>query len=328
MTTIGYHCSHERFKPSELLGFIQLAEDVGFGAGMCSDHFHPWNDAQGQSGFTWSWLGAAMQATAISFGMVCAPGQRYHPAIIAQAAATLAEMFPNRLWCAFGTGQFLNEHITGEGWLPKPERQARLREAVDVIRALWAGETVTHRGHIVVEEAKLYTRPSQSPLILGAALSNETAEWVGSWADGVITAAKPREEQEAFIAAFRRGGGAGKPMYLQALHAYAEDEDTALQEAWREWRTNLFGSEIQADLKMPSHFEAVGKLVKTQDMRRGVRVSADLDAHLRWLNEDIELGFDHIFIHNAAADQPSFIRAFGQHILPHLQTGAVAHERA
>jgi probable non-F420 flavinoid oxidoreductase len=320
MTKIGYHCSHERYKPSELLNYIRLAEEVGFEVGMCSDHFHPWNDAQGQSGYTWSWLGAAMQATQLSFGMVCAPGQRYHPAIIAQAAATLAEMFPDRLWCAFGSGQFLNEHITGEKWPIKPDRQARLKESVDVIRALWAGETVTHRGHVTVEEAKLYTRPQRPPMILGAALSNETAEWVGGWADGVITTVKPRADQERFIEAFRRGGGAGKPMYLQALHSYAPDRETALQEAWREWRTNLFGNDIQSDLKTPSHFEAVASLVRPEDMAKGARVSAKIEDHIQWLKEDIELGFDHIFVHNAAADQVGFIRTFAREVLPVLKS--------
>lgn len=318
MATIGYHCSHERFKPSELLKLIRLAEEVGFQAGMCSDHFHPWNNEQGQSGFTWSWLGAAMQATQIPFGMVCAPGQRYHPAIIAQAAATLAEMFPGRLWCSFGTGQFLNEHITGDPWPPKTERQARLKEAVDVIRALWAGETVTHRGHFTIEEATLYTRPAQQPLILGAALSNETAEWVGSWADGIITVAKPRADQEKFIEAFRQGGGAGKPMYLQALHAYAPSYEEALEEAWKEWRTNLFGSDIQADLKTPAHFEAIAGLVRHEDMTKAARVSAKLEDHIRWLQEDIELGFEHIFVHNAAANQEGFIRTFAREVLPAL----------
>ena len=130
---------------------------------MCSDHFHPWTERQGQSGFAWAWLGAAMQATRLPFGVVYAPGQRYHPAIVAQAAATLAEMFPGRLWVAMGTGQNLNEHITGQPWPPKPDRQARLKEAVDVIRALWAGETVNHDGRwFHVKDARLYTRP-ESP---------------------------------------------------------------------------------------------------------------------------------------------------------------------
>src|SRR5215207_10018496 len=172
MAQVGYHASHEQFAPSELLRYIGSAEQAGFAAGMSSDHFTPWSEKQGQSGFAWSWLGAAMQATDLPFGMVCAPGQRYHPAIIAQAAATLAEMFPGRLWCAFGSGQYMNEHITGTGWINKPDRNARLLECVKVIRALWGGETVSLRGkYITVDEAKLYTRPAQIPLVLGAAIT-------------------------------------------------------------------------------------------------------------------------------------------------------------
>jgi coenzyme F420-dependent glucose-6-phosphate dehydrogenase len=319
MAKIGYHCSHERFKPSQLLEYIQLAESVGFEAGMCSDHFHPWLDSQGQSGFAWSWLGAALQATTLSFGMVCAPGQRYHPPMIAQAAATLAEMFPERLWCSFGSGQYLNEHINGEKWPPKPDRQARLKEAVDVIRALWAGETVTHKGYFMVEEAKLYTRPAKSPMILGAAISSETAEWVAGWADGVITIAKERAEQEKFIEAFQRGGGEGKPMYLQSLHAYAPDYNAALQGAWDQWRSNVFGNEVQADLKMPLHYEAVSKIVRPEDMTKAVRVSANVEDHIKWLKEDVELGFEHIYVYNVAPDEERFIRTFAEEVLPEVR---------
>ncbi len=319
MTQIGYHCSHECYKPSALLQHIQLAEQAGFEAGMCSDHFHPWSHEQGESGFAWSWLGAALQATNLSFGMVCAPGQRYNPAIIAQAAATLAEMFPGRLWCAFGSGQFLNEHITGDPWPTKAERNARLQEAAEVIRALWAGETVTHRGRFVVEEAKLYTRPAQPPLLLGAALTEKTAEWVGSWADGIITVAKPQDDQKRFIEAFHRGGGQGKPMYLQALHAYAKDFETAQQQAWKNWHINIFGSPIQSDLKMPEHYEAAGSRVRPEDMADVARISADLDKHVEWLQGDVDLGFERILVYNAADDSEGFIRAFGQHVLPHIQ---------
>lgn len=144
MATIGPHASHELFSPGELLRMVQAAEQAGFGAAMCSDHFHPWTERQGQSGYAWAWLGAALQATRLPFGVVCSPGQRYHPAIIAQAAATLGSMYPGRFWVAFGTGQNLNEHITGAPWPSKPERQERLLEAVGVVRALWAGETVDH----------------------------------------------------------------------------------------------------------------------------------------------------------------------------------------
>src|SRR3954469_9126964 len=136
MPPIGFHASHELYPPDRLLAAVRRAEQLGFAAAMCSDHFHPWTERQGESGFAWSWLGAAMQATRLTFGTVNAPGQRYHPAIIAQAAATLGAMFPGRFWVALGTGQNLNEHITGAPWPAKPDRKARLREAVDVIRAL------------------------------------------------------------------------------------------------------------------------------------------------------------------------------------------------
>lgn len=216
MTTIGYHASPEQFAPSNLLARVQRAEQTGFAAAWCSDHIATRSERQGASGFAWSWLGAALQATSLPCGVVNAPVQRYHPAIIAQAAATLAEMFPDRFWVALGSGQTLNEHVTGAHWPPKAERIARLRECVAVIRALWAGETVTHHGLIRVEEAKLWTLPPRPPTILGAALSEATAEFVGSWADALITVHTPRPHLEATIAAFHRGGGTGKPIYLQA----------------------------------------------------------------------------------------------------------------
>src|SRR6188472_3590870 len=144
MTVIGFHCSHEQISPALLLKDVQQAEQAGFTAGMSSDHFSPWSKRQGESGFAWSFLGAALATTNIPFGVVNAPGQRYHPAIIAQAIATLAQMFPGRFWAALGSGELLNEHITADAWIPKKERQARLLECVEIIRALWAGETVTH----------------------------------------------------------------------------------------------------------------------------------------------------------------------------------------
>src|SRR5687767_13176998 len=153
MPLIGYHCSHEQYAPAELLANVKLAAAAGFTAAMCSDHFSPWSERQGHSGYAWSWLGAALQATGIPFGVVTVPGYRYHVAVLAQKAATLAEMFPGRFWAALGSGEAMNEHITGERWPTKPERNARLKECVDIIRALWRGETVTHRGLVTVEEA-------------------------------------------------------------------------------------------------------------------------------------------------------------------------------
>src|SRR5918998_1447873 len=174
MTRFGYQASHEQHRPSELLEYVLAAEAAGFEAAMCSDHFHPWTDAQGQSGFAWSWLGAALQATSLSFGTVTAPGARYHPAIVAQAAATVAEMFPERFWLAIGTGEALNEAITGARWPTKPERNERLMECAEVMRALWRGETVTHHGRVNVQEARLYSLPDKPPQLFGAALTPET----------------------------------------------------------------------------------------------------------------------------------------------------------
>src|SRR5687767_5635029 len=187
MPLIGLHCSHEQIPPSRLLAHVREAEAAGFGAAMSSDHFSPWSERQGESGFAWSFLGAALQATELPFGVVCAPGQRYHPAIVAQAATTLCEMFPGRLWVALGTGEASNEHITGERWPPKEARNRRLRECVDVIRALFAGETVSCDGLVRVDRARLYTLAPEPPPLIGPAVSVETAGWVGEWADGLVT---------------------------------------------------------------------------------------------------------------------------------------------
>src|SRR5919112_3059232 len=153
MPVIGFHNSHEQVPPAELLRAVQHAEQVGFTAAMCSDHLEPWNERQGHSGFAWSWLGAALATTGLPFGAVNAPGQRYHPVIIAQAIATLGEMYPDRLWVALGSGEASNEHVTGEPWPAKAERNARLGECVDVIRALLRGEEVSLDGHVRVDRA-------------------------------------------------------------------------------------------------------------------------------------------------------------------------------
>src|SRR5215203_5245241 len=128
---LGFHCSHEQHPPSALLRYAQLAADAGFIAGMCSDHLAPWSERQGHAGFAWSWLGSALEATSLPFGVVTAPGQRYHPAVMA-----LAQMYPGRFWAALGSGEAVNEHVTGERWPNKDDRDARLLECVDVIRAL------------------------------------------------------------------------------------------------------------------------------------------------------------------------------------------------
>jgi probable non-F420 flavinoid oxidoreductase len=260
-----------------------------------------------------------MQATSLTFGSVCAPGQRYHPAIVAQATATLAEMFPQRYWVALGSGQLLNEHITGGIWPPKAERNARLQECVEVIRRLWDGEHVDHTGHVRVEGAKLYTRPEKPPLLIGAALTAATAEWIGSWADGLITVAQPREKLQEIIDRFRHGGGTGKPIYLQAQHSYAPKAEDALQGAYDQWRTSVFPSNVATQIKTTEQFDAASQLIQPQTMQDYVRISHDLDQHIAWLQDDAAMGFDRVYIHNVNREQEPFIRAFGKHVLPAIK---------
>lgn len=260
-----------------------------------------------------------MQATrTVDYRIVNAPGQRYHPAIIAQAVATLAEMFPNRFWLTVGSGQALNEHITGDKWLAKCDRNARLKECVEIMRALWAGETVTHRGFVTVEDAKLYSRPEIQPLIIGAAVTAETAEWLGSWADGLITTSRPPEKLKQVVDAFRRGGGEGKPMLLKVQLAYDRDDAAALQQAHQQWRNNIFKNIVITELKTPQQFDAMGEFVQPEELKQHVRVSSDLQQHIDWLQQDIELGFDELILHNVGQAQESFITAFGEKVIPEL----------
>jgi probable non-F420 flavinoid oxidoreductase len=318
MAAIGYHASHEQFKPSELIKYVQLAEKAGFAAVNSSDHFHPWSESQGQSGFAFAWLGAAMQATSIPFGVVCSPGQRYHPAVVAQAIATLGEMFPSRFWISLGSGEAINELITGEKWPKKSDRNARLLECATIIRRLLRGETVSHDGLVKVENAKLYTLPVTMPLLLGAAVSKETAAWLGSWADGLITISKPFDELKEVVDAFRNNGGEGKPVYLKAQISYSRDEDAALTGAYNQWKTNIFKETVLGDLPSPAHFDALAKHVKPEDVAEMVRTSSDPEQHLEWIRQDMELGFEKIILHNVNREQEEFIEDFGQSVLPRL----------
>src|SRR5690606_4113266 len=184
-------------------------------------HFHPWSERQGHSGFAWSWLGAALQATKLSYGVVCAPVQRYHPAIIAQAVATLGEMFPGRFWVAFGSGELLNERIVGGGWPSDAERDDRLEEALHIIRALLSGERLTHAGrYFRVVEAQLYGLPAEPPRLFAAAIGPQAAARLAPHVDGLITVSQPPDKLRAVSDAFREAGG-DKPVFLQSKHSYA-----------------------------------------------------------------------------------------------------------
>lgn len=324
MPRIGYHASHEQFPPSELLRLVGLAERAGFDCAMSSDHFRPWGKAQGHSGFAWSWLGAALQATRLPFGVISAPGYRYHPAILAQAAATLAEMFPGRLWLALGSGQRLNEDLTGVAWPDKAERNARLRECADVIRALLRGETVTHRGRVTLVGGKLYSLPKEPPLLLGAAVTEATAELVGGWADGLLTVSAKPDTVRRVADAFRRGGGEGKPMLMQVGLNWAPTEDEALRGAHEQWRTNVLGGEVNWELRSPEDFDTAARFVRPEDMRETVLISSDLGRHAAWLAEYVGLGFSELQLHQVGRDQEAFVEAFGAKVLPQLRASVAA----
>jgi probable non-F420 flavinoid oxidoreductase len=318
VTTIGYHASHEQHPPSRLLRDIRLAEEAGFGAISSSDHVSPWSERQGESGFAWSWLGAAMHASDLPFGVVNAPGQRYHPVIIAQAIATLLEMFPGRLWVAMGSGEASNEHITGDRWPEKPVRNERLLECVEVTRALLRGEEVSLDGHVRVDRARLWTLPAEVPAIVGAALSVETARWCGGWADGLITVNQAPDRLAQVIDAFREGGGEGKPVHVQVKVAWAPDEDDALAAAYDQWRTNVFDSTLAADLERVEQFEEAARHVRPDDMRAGVLVTSDLGQLAAWLRELLDAGADDLYVHHVPKEQHAFIEAFGAKVLPEL----------
>lgn len=315
---IGFHASHELYSPRELLRLVKKAAAVGFQAAMASDHFHPWTIEQGESGYVWSWLGAGLEATSLSFGTVCAPGQRYHPAIIAQAAATLSEMYPDRFWLAVGTGQALNESITGDDWPKKAYRRARLLECVAIMRALWAGEEVTHQGRIRIHRAKLYTRASKPPLLVGAAITANTAEWVGGWADALITVGRDHEAIAENIQAFREGGGDDKPVFLQAALSWAPTEAEAQANAFQRWPVSGLDVEQLEDLPTPQDFQRRLSGVSSDDVARKIRVSSDLKRHIAWLRGDLELGINRIYLHHVGGKMDRFLDVFAEKVLPQL----------
>lgn len=311
----GFHSSHEQHPPSHLLEMVQRAEQAGFTAAMCSDHFHPWSARQGESGFAWSWLGAALQATTLPFGVVNAPGQRYHPAIIAQAAATLAEMYPGRFWLSIGSGEASNENITGELWPVKSVRNARLAECANIIRALWEGQVVDHVGLVKVREAKLYTLPKNPPRLFAAALTPETARWAATWADGLITTGSGEGLKE-IVEAFREGGGENKPMVLQSGISYAPTMEEAVCAAHDQWRHCVVGYKCLADYTSPQHFDDATQFVPAEEVTKRIRCSNSYQQHIEWIGEDMQWGFEQIHFNHVGSNLQRFIDAFGENVLP------------
>ena len=320
MTIIGFHASHEQVDPATLLAAVQRAEAAGFDAAMCSDHLAPWSERQGQSGFAWSWLGAALATTGLRLGVVSAPGQRYHPAIIAQASATLAQMFPGRFWAALGSGENANEHVTGDPWPIKEVRDARLLEVVEVIRRRHAGEEVTHHGLVTVDRARVWTLPDTPPPLIGPAVTVATARRAAGWADGLITINQDHDVLREIIHVYREAGGRG-PLALQVHVSWAPTQGEAEAIAVDQWRSNVFPPPVCWDLATPEHFDVASRHVRPDDVAQAVRISADLGRHAAWLAEYAALGFDEIYVHHVGQEQVPFIDEFGAHVLPQVRGG-------
>jgi probable non-F420 flavinoid oxidoreductase len=307
MIAICYHASQEQFPPSYLLKLAVQAEQAGFNGIHSSEHFNPWSARQGQSGFTFSWMGAAMQATRLPFSMVCAPCGRYHPASVAQAISTLAEMFPGRFNIELGSGEALNESVTGEQWPAKETRNQRLHEAATVIKKLLHGEEVSWEGCFKMKEAKLYTLPVQQPLLLCAAITEKTAAWCAPWSDGLLTTAEDTASVEKKVQAYRQNGGEGKPIYLQFAFSYARSYQEALMGAWDQWRSNMVSKQQLADFYKPAHFDDATSEVTPEQVATAVPIYDSIAQ----LHEKIEtlkgVNPSRIILHNVNRLQEEFI---------------------
>ena len=288
---------------------------------MSSDHFSPWSSRQGESGFAWSFLGAALATTSLPFGVVNAPGQRYHPAIVAQAIATLAQMFPGRFWAALGSGEASNERVTGEAWPRKEVRDERLVECVNVIRRLLNGEEVSHEGRVHVNRARLWTLPETVPDLVGPAVTPETAARHAAWADGLITVNQPHETLKKVLDSYREAGGRG-PARLQVHLGWAATEDEALAIAHDQWRSNVFAPPVCWDVESIEAFDVISENVSPEQVKQSVCISSDLGRYTAWIQEYVDAGWDELYLHFVGKEQSGFIDAFGEHVLPQLSPTA------
>ncbi|WP_347755010.1 TIGR03885 family FMN-dependent LLM class oxidoreductase [Agrococcus sp. ProA11] len=321
MAVIGFHASHEQIPPSALLEHVQHAERAGFHAAMCSDHIAPWSLRQGHSGHSWAWLGAALASTSLSFGVVTAPGQRAHPAVVAQAIASLGEMFPGRFWAALGSGENVNEHITGEPWPEKAVRERRLVESVVAMRRLLDGQEVTHAGEVVLDRARVWSLPAQTPPLMAAAVSPEAAASHAAWAEGLITVAADAATLRDVRSAYRDAGGVG-PVSAQLHLSWAPDEAEATAIALDQWAFGTLGPPESWELATPEEFDRRSAGADEQAIRDAVTISRDLSVHEARIAEIIDAGYDRVYLHHVGQEQTAFIEAFGEHVLPTFPAGS------
>ncbi len=322
MPTLGYALSSEEHGPRELVGFARRAEEAGFGLAVVSDHYHPWIDRQGESPFVWSVIGAIAEATErLELGTaVTCPTMRMHPAIVAQAAATATAMMPGRFFLGVGTGENLNEHVLGQRWPSAGIRREMLEEAIEVLRELWSGELTNHRGRWYhVENARLYTLPEEPPPIAVAAAGPAAAELAARVGDGLISTAPDSEVVETYTSS----GGTGK-RYGGLVVCVAGDEDEAKRTAREWWPNAALKGPLGQELPLPSHFEAASEMVSEDDVAEAVVCGADPERHVAKIDEYVEAGFDHVYVHQVGPDQEAFFRLYEREILPHYARESVA----
>jgi coenzyme F420-dependent glucose-6-phosphate dehydrogenase len=312
---LGYKLCSEEQTPQELIQYAQQAEAAGFDFAMISDHYHPWIEKQGQSSFVWTVLGGIAQVTErIKIGTaVTCPTVRIHPAIIAQAAATVATLLPKRFLLGVGSGENLNEHIFGDHWPSADVRLEMLEEAVAVIRLLWAGGQQSHRGqYYTVENARVYTLPAEPPPIIVAAGGPKAAELAGRIGDGLCATSPDKQLKQKF----EQAGGKGKPCYAEMTVCWAEDEAEARRTALECWPTAGLQGELSQVLPVPAHFEQATQVLKEEDIAKEIICGADVEKHLQKLNEYLEAGYTHVWIHQVGTDQEGFFQFYEQEVLP------------
>ncbi len=327
--TIGYAAMLEQFGPREAVELTVLAERRGFSGCMAADHFQPWVPAQGQASYVWNVLAAVGERTSGDFGPgVTCPSFRFHPALVAQASATLAAMCPGRHWLGLGSGEALNEHVIGGYWPEVGERSARLFEAVELITRLFTasldGKDIKHRGeHFTMETTRLWTMPDEAPPVLVATAGPVNARRTGRLADGIITVGAPLEKIEGLFAKFAQGAReAGKdpdtmPKVLQLHLSWAETDEQAMSNAIEQW-PNGGMKFAKGDIRSPHDFAAMAALVRPEDFEGRMLISADPDAHRAHIQRYVDLGFDRVYLHNVGRNQAKWIEVFGRDVLPKL----------
>ncbi|HEX4941328.1 MAG TPA: TIGR03557 family F420-dependent LLM class oxidoreductase [Actinomycetota bacterium] len=317
MVRIGYTLSSEEHGPGDLLLYGRIAEESGFDFLTISDHFHPWTSRQGQSPFVWSVLGGLAVKTEeipVMTAVTC-PTIRMHPAIVAQAAATTASLLPGRFTLGLGTGENLNEHVTGTPWPESGERLDMLEEAIELIRRLWTGDLVTERTpHYTIDRARLYTIPETSPPIAVAASAPAAARLAGRTGDALISTAPEAE----IVEAFRGTGGEGRPVYGQLTVCYGPDETKAKEEALEWWPNTSVPGEVGLELAEPDHFEDIAELITTEQIGEKVICGPDPDAIVEKIGAFMEAGFDHVFLHQVGPRQEEFLAFAKDELLPSI----------